>query len=286
MLRAQRLGPPGGREAAGEAIVGHVVEALQERDGDQGCGRHESQGAEADKAQDQEKPRFQRQVAEHPVAGTDGGAAGAAQAIRLEAPGLGELAHDRARQEGVEALAQPGAGGIAPGRRPAMVAVHVGDAEVHVEDRAQEREPQRPLGPRAAVDHVVGGDEAEHAQRDAGGERQARRLGEARGRARGHRRGPGEGGELQGNVEPQDQPVRRPRPRAGGLVLVAERRVEAGQRQRRGDRRGERPAAAEPGSQRKQGQEGERRAISQRRHAALARISGPSLAETYMAAIR
>nr|WP_297694643.1 hypothetical protein [Phenylobacterium sp.] len=275
MLRPERLRPPRGRITARQAVVGHVVEGLQEPDGDDGAHGDEGQRPQADHAEADCQQGLQREVAEHTVAGTDRAAARAPQPLRLEAPGLTELACDRARQEGVESLAQPRAGGILPGGRPAMMAVHVGDPEVHVEDAAQQREAERALRRRAAVDHVVGGDEAEHAEGDAGGDRQARGLGKARPRPRGQRRGPGEGGDLQRDVEPEDQPMPGSRACARGRPLVAEHGVEAGQDQRRGDHRGEGPGAAQPAPERQQGQEAERRAVPQRRHAALAQHRSP-----------
>src|ERR1700757_3379099 len=96
----------------------------------------------------------------------------------LEPPRGVQAARDRARQEAVEALAEPGAGGVLGRRDADVVAAAVLDEEVAVE-RLRERDLAEPLLERfALVTELVGGVDR-HAPDDRGADPERPQLARA-----------------------------------------------------------------------------------------------------------
>src|SRR5205807_6390146 len=77
-------------------------------------------------------------------------------AAAIEAPGAGELRGYGAQEEGAEALAVAGGGGVGGGADAYVMAAQVLDEEVVVEHGTQERAAGQAQRARAAVDELVG----------------------------------------------------------------------------------------------------------------------------------
>src|SRR5438067_3531598 len=131
---AKRLKAPIGSVAAVETVVGHIVEAFQQGHGDQSGRNEESESAAARHGDSEEEQSLDCDIADHPVSEADWPAPRTRPPPLLKRPSLADLTCDGARDKGVEPLAQARARRVLEARCPAMVPVHMGDAEVHVED--------------------------------------------------------------------------------------------------------------------------------------------------------
>src|SRR5580700_10486940 len=132
MLRAHPLIDPAGVAAALEAVVSDIVEELEQEDGDGRLADPEPERPPAQQGHARKDQELDQEIDDQPVAEARNGPPTTTQALGLERPGLTNLADDGTDKEVVDALAEPGRGGVLEGRAPHVVTMEVGNAEVHV----------------------------------------------------------------------------------------------------------------------------------------------------------
>jgi len=168
--RPQAFDAPIVPDPAGESVMGDIIEALQHEDRDNRDGGEKGECTEADRRDRQGERGFDCQIADHAIAQL---------ALGFECPCLAELTHGGTRHERIQAFAEPRRRRVRGRRRPPVVAVHVGNPELHVENATEQSEAECALAGFAAVNHFVRGDEAKDTGHQPGREGQAGRLQQA-----------------------------------------------------------------------------------------------------------
>jgi len=149
------------------------------------------------------KQGFDECVCNHSIAKSENRLPPPAQAPGLKNPCFGELSGNCSRKEVVKPFPQSRGCWVLRRRGTPVVAVNMGNPEVHVENASEEDEAERPLPRPGTVDHLVRREESEDACGHARRKRQANDLKYRRRRTRDHHCSCSVRGELKDDVDPR-----------------------------------------------------------------------------------